>query len=128
MLKRLTAIVLLAALISSNCSVFFVCAGFELNHQYIAENLCINKIRPWLHCNGQCYFMRKVKQAQDNEKKQEARDNMSKLEASVLLEPFTVAFREPVVLDNQKGNLPVYSYHYSSSYLDSIFRPPKGIA
>jgi hypothetical protein len=71
MLKNAIAISLLVALIGSNFSRFFIYAGFELNHKYIAENLCVNKSRPWMHCNGHCYFMRKIKEAQDNEKKQD---------------------------------------------------------
>jgi hypothetical protein len=77
MLKKTIAICLLVALISSNFSRFFVYAGFELNHKYIAENLCINKNRPWMHCNGHCYFMRKIKEAQENEKKQDRADQQN---------------------------------------------------
>jgi hypothetical protein len=77
MLKRVIAISLLVALISSNFSRFFVYAGFELNHKYIAANLCVNKGRPWMHCNGHCYFMRKIKEARENEKKQERANQQS---------------------------------------------------
>lgn len=125
MLKRFTAIVLLVALISSNCSLFFVYAGFELNHKYIAENLCINKNRPWLHCNGKCYFMKKIHQAEENEKKQEAKDNLSRLEVSFFQEPYQVAFIEPVILEANKSTFPRYTYQYSSRYIETIFRPPK---
>jgi hypothetical protein len=74
MLKKVISISLLAALICSGFSRFFIYAGFELNHKYIAENLCVNKSRPWMHCNGKCYFMRKIKEAQENEKKQQRTD------------------------------------------------------
>ncbi len=87
MLKRFTAILLLAALISSNCSRFFIYAGFELNHKYIAENLCINKNRPWLHCNGQCYFMKKIREAQDSEKKQQRTDQKSRYQEALPVLP-----------------------------------------
>jgi|EP01037_Dinobryon_pediforme_P016388 hypothetical protein len=71
MLKRLISVCLLVTLISSGFSRFFIYAGFELNHKYIAEELCVNKARPWLHCNGRCYFMRKIKEAGESDKKQE---------------------------------------------------------
>ena len=77
MLKRIIAICLLVALIDSNFSRFFIYAGFELNQKYIAENLCINKNKPWMHCNGKCFFMRKIKEAQDNEKKQDRADQQN---------------------------------------------------
>jgi hypothetical protein len=77
MLKQAIAICLVAVLLSSGFSRFFVYAGFELNQKYIAQNFCINKNKPWLHCNGHCYFMRKIKEAQENEKKQERADRQN---------------------------------------------------
>lgn len=127
MLKRLTAIILLVALISSSFSRCFVYAGFELNHKYIAEKLCINKDRPWLHCNGKCYFMKKIRQAEENEKKQEAKDNLSRLEISFFQEPFRVTFIEPAILERHQSTFPRYTYSYSSCYLETIFRPPKSV-
>ncbi len=74
-LKRLVAIILLFALLGTNCSRFYIYAGFKLNRSYIAKNLCENRSRPWLHCNGKCYFMKKIRQAADNEKKQTDKDS-----------------------------------------------------
>ena len=71
MARRFTGYLLIIALISANFSSLFVYAGFELNRDYVAKNLCINRNKPWLHCNGKCYFMRKIKEAQEKEKNQE---------------------------------------------------------
>jgi hypothetical protein len=83
MLKNSLVIVLIISLLSSGFSRFFMVAGFALNQQYIAENFCINKNRPWLHCNGHCYFMRKIKEAQENEKKQERADQRSRYQEAL---------------------------------------------
>lgn len=125
MLKKLTAICLLAAMISSNCSRVFIYAGFEANQKYIAKYLCVNKNRPSLHCNGKCYFMKKLKQADENEKKQEAKDNLNKIEVSLFQEPFQLAFIKPTIIAAEKGSFPAYYYRYSSRYIETIFRPPK---
>lgn len=109
-------------------SRFFVFAGFELNKKYIATTLCENRDKPWLHCNGKCYFVKKIKQAQENERKEAARDNFSRLEISFFQEPFELAFVEPVASQNNKALFPCYSYQYTSHYIDAIFRPPKTIA
>lgn len=66
--KRLAVISLLVILISSNFSWLFTYTGFELNQTYIAQNLCINRNKPELHCNGKCYLMKKFKQAEEKEK------------------------------------------------------------
>lgn len=103
-------------------------AGFELNQKYIAETLCINRSRPWMHCNGKCYFMKKIRQAEENEKKQEAKDHLNRLEVSFFQEPFQFLSIAATILEAVKSNFPAYTYQYSSRYIDSIFRPPKQIA
>ena len=71
MLRRFLAYLLIAALVSANFSRLFIYAGFELNRNYIAAHLCENRDKPWLHCNGKCFFMKKVKQAEEKEKNDE---------------------------------------------------------
>lgn len=81
-----------------------------------------------MHCNGKCYFMKKIQQAADSEKKQEAKDNLNRLEVSFFQEPFQLSFIKPTILETVKSPFAAYSYLYSSRYIDNIFRPPKQIA
>nr|WP_294901120.1 hypothetical protein [uncultured Pedobacter sp.] len=69
MLKRTIAFFLILSLISAHFTKVFVFAGFELNRNYIAENLCVNKDKPELKCHGKCFLMKKLAEA---EKKQQA--------------------------------------------------------
>ena len=46
-----------------------VLADFYANQNYITANLCINKDKPWMHCNGQCQLAKKM-QEQDSKNKQ----------------------------------------------------------
>ncbi len=71
MISRLIAFTLLLALISSHLSTLFVYAEFKSNQKYIAETLCENKDKPQLNCQGKCYLMKKLKDAEEKEKKQE---------------------------------------------------------
>ena len=71
MITRLIAILLICSSFSMNLSGLFVFAGFEMNEAYIAKELCVNKDKPQLHCNGKCYLMKKLKQAEEKEQKQE---------------------------------------------------------
>ena len=72
MIRRLIAFTLLLALLSSILDKLFVYAEFKSNQAYIAENLCENRDRPELNCKGKCYLMKKLKDAEDKEKKQES--------------------------------------------------------
>jgi hypothetical protein len=68
---RLLAYLLIVVLVASNFSRLFIYAGFELNRNYIASKLCENRDKPWMHCDGKCYFMKKIKQAEEKEKNEE---------------------------------------------------------
>ncbi len=128
MFRRLMAVFLLITLISTHFSMYMAYAGFTMNRKMIAEKFCINKSRPWLHCDGKCYFMKKIRQAEENEKKQESKDHLNRLEISFLQEPFNYSAGESNINISLKSTYPAYAYHYSSRYLDCIFRPPKQVA
>ncbi|WP_246001772.1 hypothetical protein [Mucilaginibacter gracilis] len=68
--------------------------------------------------------MKKIHQAEENEKKQEAKDNLNRLEVSFFQEPFQLSFIEPAILETVKSSFPPYTYQYSSRYIETIFRPP----
>jgi hypothetical protein len=72
MIRRLVAVTLLLAMISANLSTLFVYAEFKVNQKYIAAALCENKDKPQLNCQGKCYLMKKLKEAEDKEKKQDS--------------------------------------------------------
>jgi hypothetical protein len=127
MLKRLTIWLLIFAVFIANFSIAFVYVGFKLNQQYIAQNLCINRFKPSLHCNGKCYFMRKIKQAEDNEKKQAAKGSSGRMEIPFFQEPFSISFLEPTMAEKAAISIQTFAYAYSSQYLNSIFRPPKSV-
>lgn len=123
MLTRAIAILLLLSSVSVNLSGLFVFAGFEMNESYIAKELCINRNRPELHCNGKCYLMNKLKQAQDKEQKQEHQFQkvQLQLQEAIVALPFifkqysiaTINFRIPL-----NTGMPV-------ARMNAIFHPPQ---
>ncbi|WP_461453108.1 hypothetical protein [Mucilaginibacter sp.] len=128
MLKRLIIWSLIFAVFIANFSMVLEYAGFKLNRQYISQNLCINRFKPSLHCNGRCYFMRKIKQAEENEKKQTSRSGSNRVEVSFLKEPFSFLFQEPAIIDQVSVSIHTLAYAYTSHYLDTVFRPPKSLS
>lgn len=127
MFRRYIAIFLLFALFAASFQRYMVYAGFELNHSYIAKNLCVNHNKPWLHCDGKCYFMRKLKQAQDNEKKQAAQDNLNRLEVSFFQQPITFQFLNFTVEEPTVQHYDAYSRSYSHQHSTSVFQPPAAV-
>jgi hypothetical protein len=127
MLRRATIFLILICMFAASYSRFFVVAGFELNRDYIAGKLCENRSKPWMHCDGRCYFVKKIKQAEENEKKQAENEKLNRQEISFFQEPFQLSFVVPVVTAHQLNSFSNYTFHYSNRYMDAIFRPPKNI-
>lgn len=122
MLTRFTAILILCCSVSLNLSGLFVFAGFEMNQSYIAKELCVNKDKPQLHCNGQCYLMKKLKQAQDKEQKQERFSPKVQLQEAIAALPFIFkqyAFASLNLRVPFTTGMPV-------AQVMTIFHPPQG--
>lgn len=51
---------LLVLLLTQTFSQWLVVAEYNWNREFIARNLCINRERPKLHCNGRCQMMKRL--------------------------------------------------------------------
>ena len=121
MLNRVTATVLLVALLSANFSRLFVYAGFELNKKYIATQLCENIDKPWLHCDGHCYFMKKVKQAQEKEKSNERQTQKSLFQEVFVKSSNSVKFFSKIV----NTVFTPYQMLKDTPFSGAVFHPPQ---
>ncbi len=52
---------------------------FEIRRDYIVANLCDNRNRPQLNCNGKCFLAKKLAAVQEQEKKQAENNFLSRL-------------------------------------------------
>jgi len=118
---KLTAVLLIISIISSSFSRFFIYAGFEMNKSYIIAKLCENRNKPWLHCNGKCYLMKKIKQAEDKQSKTEHESQRNLIQESFCEDVQQVKFYtqllQVIAIPNNRIDLP---QGYSA-----IFRPPQ---
>lgn len=125
MLHRSIVFILLACVLNTYFSRDFAVISFEMNQKMIAEKLCINKAKPWMRCNGRCYLMNKVKQVEENEKKQASKDFRLAMQMVWYIHPSNL--QEGVSIRN--AGSPdfqiLYKYNYYNQYNSSIFRPPK---
>ncbi len=121
MLIKPISILLLVSLLSANLSGLWVYMGFEANKGYIAKELCENRDKPEMHCNGKCYLMKKLKQAQDKEQKQERQSQKLQVQDAVVSTPL-VFKRYAFAVVNL--HIPV-STGMPQSIKNSIFHPPQ---
>jgi hypothetical protein len=121
MVRRFIAYLLIVALVSVNFSRLFIYAGFELNRNYIATKLCENRDKPWLHCNGKCYFMKKIRQAQEKEKSDERQSQKNLFQEAFFAQKPEIRFYSHVL---QVMQVPVHCITLPIVYLP-IFQPPQ---
>ena len=98
---------------------------FEIRRDYIVKNLCINRNRPQMHCDGKCYLAKKIAALEEQEKRQAERDYMSQILDHVL------DYQDQVTVPPQIS----YQVHSPLSFnyvsppstripVDDIFHPP----
>lgn len=78
-----------------------------------------------MHCNGRCYLMNKVKQAEENEKKQANKELRTSLQITWFINfssPLQKSYLKDAIAQRFKIH---YRYNYTNQYNSSIFRPPK---
>ncbi|WP_443939112.1 hypothetical protein [Pedobacter sp. MW01-1-1] len=100
---------------------FIVYSGYKLNKEYITSVFCINKTHPELHCDGQCFLARKLKDLDHkNEQTQDSLKRLAEVEAK-----FQILTLSPPIA--------YFNHETESGYLEkpvinlsiAIFHPPK---
>lgn len=121
-MKNITiTLLLIIGLVSAQFSQYFVVAGFDLNRNYIAAQLCVNKSRPWMHCNGRCYLMKKLKQSADKEKAAERENQKNNFQVAIIYQ------QDQLVFDIQTcKSFAIAEQQFALSKIQtSIFQPPR---
>src|SRR6478609_5391748 len=59
--KALSVIFLSLVILLQPLSKLVLVAEYQVNKNYIAEFLCVNKSKPTLHCNGKCQLKKELK-------------------------------------------------------------------
>jgi hypothetical protein len=76
--KNYIALLLLVLISVKTLLVPVVYLDFELRKEYIIQNLCENRFKPQMNCNGHCYLAKKLqKVAEDNATKETQKQGQS---------------------------------------------------
>ncbi|MDQ0109680.1 hypothetical protein J2T02_004824 [Chitinophaga terrae (ex Kim and Jung 2007)] len=81
MQKRLITMLLLVVWLCQLSGRYVVMLDFFINQDYISKNLCVNRDKPELHCNGKCHLAKKLKEEErkDQENPERKLENKSEL-------------------------------------------------
>ena len=121
-MRYVTAIILLVGMLGTTFSSYCVWLDYSLNKKFIAANLCVNKDRPELKCEGRCYLCRKINN--ENNKAPENSPRRTNFKFQLLSEMPSGSF----VFSIPDFIVPAHSFYNSapcSSFLSSFFHPPQ---
>jgi hypothetical protein len=121
MFKNILVYTLILTLFTANCAQLFVYAGFELNQKYIATELCVNRDKPQMHCNGKCYLMRKLKQAEQKERAHENENQRPVLQPGLIVERISLTAPVFSISTCKRAELRISL----PQHFISIFQPPQ---
>lgn len=121
MFKRCISIFLLFTMIGANYSRFFIYTGFALNKSFIIKELCENRNRPEMKCEGKCFLKKRLAAAEEREKKQE-REALNKATVDVFI--INEAFVFPFNYALPNTDYPVTLAFELSEFNTEILHPP----
>ncbi|MFZ2783994.1 MAG: hypothetical protein WAZ36_06315 [Sediminibacterium sp.] len=125
MLRKFVSILLIVTFLLQSASQLWIWAAFEINRDFIADNLCINRFDAIPLCKGSCVLEKTLNENQDRQQKS------PDLKAKVITlfcqnSPFELP--SPVCMQDFNGDyIGVDTSLITSRYLRSIFRPPDAI-
>lgn len=98
---------------------------YAVNYNFIAKNLCENRAKPGLMCNGKCYLVKEIAKTNENFPKQDnLKINISGLTDSFIIKDiFAFLGFSDEAPESSEQNYYLTSF-YSFSLNSSIFHPP----
>lgn len=123
-MKLALAPILILLMLTQTFSKWVVVAEYQLNKKFIAQNLCINKARPKLHCNGKCQMMKKLaEEEKENSSSTTTKQVKTNTEQVVILCEVLLPSAGHMEADNvrHKSN---YTIPITNAPISSVFHPP----
>ncbi len=103
---------------------FLVVAGFYLNRDYIAANLCENKAHPEKKCCGKCYLNKQLSKSEKEQSKGGGADSKGKPVLLLFCEspkPFRLQTFTSLAIAVE---YPSFNSNLRPAHLDRLLRPP----
>lgn len=127
-MRYLAVILLISAFLGKSLLFMGWEIWFKLDQKRIAEEKCINKSRPMLNCNGQCYLAKQLRKIELEETKRNSTNKNNPYIQKVdiqYLEPTKIAIiSEQYLINNDSSVHFYYSEVELSALKQSVFHPP----
>ena len=98
---------------------------YVVNYEYIAIQLCENKSKPELKCNGKCHLVKELAKASENEKPLSQNKKNSNTEIEILFYNTVTEFQFNITENyTDKENKSSYLNLYQGNFSNLTFHPP----
>ena len=121
---RSIALILILSIAFQPVAKLFTVAWYQVNKTYIAKNLCENRSKPKMHCNGKCQLRKKLQQLEQGHSEHSSTPvKIDKLENSdcVLINPYPILIKYTAFKKFMYAN---YKDCYAYAYSNKLWRPP----
>lgn len=95
-------------------------------YDYIKNELCVNREKPELQCNGKCYLMKKLAEASDSdsEKGNEKNHSLATEYSIVFFQEIKTDYLSLFVKQQNTRIASPYNKLYKFDYMGFVFHPP----
>lgn len=123
-MKFIASTIFILLLLTQVFSKWLMVIDYTINKDYIAKNLCENRNRPTLHCNGKCQLMKKMALEDDQTNKTNSASSVAKAPFTDVLFNAAFAFTQLTACASDSLYNDFYLVAIPSSFHSSIFHPP----
>jgi hypothetical protein len=120
-LKKIVAIIACLAILLQTFNQVVIVASWYANKDFIAKNLCENKNKPKLHCDGKCCLKKKLakeSKEQAPSPQNQKNESVNLFYADLKFEIRHITFNIPTEKHFSYNELLTASFHHS------VFHPP----
>jgi hypothetical protein len=122
-MKLVVTPLLCLLVLSQAFSKWLIVMEYALNKEYIAQNLCLNKARPRMHCNGKCQLMKKLTEEEKQNGSNQSSQNKSRFQ-EVLFTSLHSVFPPDPSLQLIARHYQPYTVRLCTAPSPGIFHPP----
>ncbi|MGN6494905.1 MAG: hypothetical protein ACTHLE_23160 [Agriterribacter sp.] len=122
LLQKNIAVVLITLLLLKMMAIPLACLQYQFNKDFIAANLCENKEKPQLQCEGKCHLKKQIEKNSDAPNPTGEKSAV-KLTITDFFEENSFSFAG-IVSGTGAGYSVYYNNHYSHLHTSPVFHPP----
>lgn len=97
---------------------------YAVNYNYIKKNLCENRSKPELLCNGKCYLKKEIAKASQEKTKNDSRITLSSLSDIFIISDEFTFIHINYYYSESSDSLSELNFSYKFNLFSKIFHPP----